>query len=139
MKKTFQQKNNLILAISFVGLIIVSQLLVLNMGYNIPGYFLAILVILCGIIFWSMIDTKCIIEKGKLTSKVGPFVQKIDLSSMDKVIVSNKRSVGSLRKVEKVWMHYAGGKKLDFSPADMDGFLDALRQQNQKINIERND
>jgi len=139
MSTVFKQKNNLIVAISFIGIIVVSQLLVLNMGYNIPGYFLTILVLLCGIIFWSMVDTKCIIEKGKLTSKVGPFVQKIDIASIDKVLVTSRRKMGGRRKVDTVKMYYNSGKKLDFSPANLDGFLDALRAQNQKINIERKD
>ncbi len=138
MQQVFKQPNNYIVAFSFVGLIVVSQLLVLNMGYRIPIYFLLILLLLCGIIFWSMIDTKCTINEDQLISKVGPFVQKLNISELNKAIVVTRRRLGNRRDITTVTLYDANDKKkLEFNPADLEAFLRALQAQNKTLNIQR--
>ena len=120
MPKVFRQQNNYIVAFSFVGLIVVSQLLVVNMGYQVPTYFLMLLSLFCGIILWGMIDVSCTIEEDQLTSKVGPFIQKLKISELDKVLVVQRRRAGNRKATTIVKLFNRDGKrKLDFSPADL--------------------
>lgn len=137
MAQVFKQTTNPVVAFSFVGLIIVSQLLVLNMGYNVPTYFLAILALLCAIILWGMLDVKCIIEGTRLKSKVGPFVQILDILKIEKASIHKKRNVGSRKRIENLDIYLESGKKLSLQPVDAKGFIDALKKINRNIKVEK--
>ncbi len=137
MPQVFKQQSNKIIAFSFVGLIIVSQLMILNMGYKMPMYFLITLAVLSGLILWGMLVSNCTIDGSVLKSKVGPFVQSIDISKISLIKISDFRRLGSRKRMERVKIIYNGKKKLDVSPEDIEGFIVALKKVNPKIKIEK--
>lgn len=136
MPQTFKQVTNPIVAFAFIGLIVVSQLLVLNMGYTIPTYFLIILIVLCGLILWGMLDIKCIIDGQQLKSKVGPFVQLFDISEIEKISLRKQRNVGSRKRLQLVDVFFASGKKITIQPLEQEAFINALKAANKKIKVE---
>ncbi len=137
MPQVFKQQSNKIIAFSFVGLIIVSQLMILNMGYKMPMYFLITLAVLSGLILWGMLVSNCTIDGSVLKSKVGPFVQSIDISKISLIKIIDFRRLGSRKRMERVKIIYNGKKKLDVSPEDIEGFIAALKKVNPKIKIEK--
>lgn len=135
MKQIFRQKSKPIVAFSFIGLIIVFQLMVFAIGYNVPVGFLIILGLFCAVIAWGMLDVKCIIEGEKLITKVGPFTQRIPIQSISHIDKKRFRKAGSRKATEKLILIYSGKKKLDVEMQAPQDFINALQQINPSIKI----
>lgn len=136
MPQKFKQKSSAIVAFSFIGLIAISQIWIWSIGYIMPLYFFVLLGLFCGIILWGMLDSACMIDGAILKSKVGPFIQKINIQEITKIKVIQKGKEGSRKRMDLVQVYTNAKKVLNVSPLDLDGFLNALKNINSKIKIE---
>ncbi len=136
MSKIFKQKSNKIVAFSFVGLIVISQLVVFNMGYTIPLYFLLILGVLCALIVWGMLDGDCKIEDEFLIVKSGPFRNKIDINKIEKLIKDSKTLIKGRNIESQLTIIFNKRKRISIFPIEKDAMIDELKRINPKIIIE---
>ena len=136
MPQIFKQKNNKIVAFAFVGLIVISQLMVLNMGYQVPLYFLAILSILCAVIVWGMLDSGCKIEDKVLTIKSGPFNNKIEIEKIERLIKDSKPLIKKKSTPFQLTIIYNKNRRISIFPIEKEEMIRALKKDNPKIVIE---
>lgn len=136
MSRIFKQKSNNIVAFAFVGLIIVSQLMVLQMGYNVPLYFLIILGILCAIIVWGLLGNECILDEETLTIKSGPFRNSIPVANIERLITDSKSLIKKKNEPFQLIIVYNKNRRSSIFPVEKEEMIKALKSANRKIKIE---
>ncbi len=135
MTQRFAQQSNIPVAIGFAGLILISQLMVFNMGYQMPWYFLAVLGILCLFIVWGLVANDLIIQDQQLNIKAGPFKNIIQLKDINRLSVGRKPFLKNARTPKRLEIHYGNKKKMIVHPEDRTAFVNALSSQLPKLNI----
>lgn len=123
------------LAFAFAGLIIVSQLMVLNMGYRIPWYFLLVLTILCIVIIWSMLDHDCTIEDEVLVIKAGLFNNKIEIAKIETLIKNSRMFIKGKNGAYKLVIVYNKNRRFNIFPEEKEQLVNALKKINPKIEV----
>jgi PH (Pleckstrin Homology) domain-containing protein len=136
MSKIFKQKSNKVLAFAFIGLIVVSQLIVFNMGYIIPLYFLLTLAILCAIIIWGMLGNNCKIEAEFLIINSGPFKNKIDINKIERLIKDSKPFIKRKNTAHQLLIVYNKNRRISIFPVEKEEIIEALLEINPRIKVE---
>ena len=136
MSHVFKQKSNKVLAFAFVGLILVSQLIVFNMGYTVPIYFVLILAILCALIVWGMLGIDCEIESDVLTIKSGPFRNKIDINKIERLIKDSKPFIKRKNTAHQLTIVYNKNRRISIFPVEKEEIIEVLLEINPRINVE---
>lgn len=134
-QQIFKQRSNKMLAFAFAGLITVSQLMVLNMGYLIPWYFLVILATLCIVIIWSMLDHDCILEGDVLIIKAGLFNNKIEIAKIEELIKDSKLFFKGKNSAYKLVIVYNKNRRFNIFPEEKTQLINALKKINPKIKV----
>jgi len=133
--KVFKQKSNKVVAFAFAGLILVSQLMVLNMGYSIPWYFLVVLIILCATIIWGMLVNDCILDNELLMIKSGPFSNKIEVNKIERLIKDSQSLFKGKNAAFKLTIVYNRNRRISIFPIEKDQLIQALKKANRNIEI----
>ncbi|MFT5168301.1 MAG: hypothetical protein ACI8P3_003542 [Saprospiraceae bacterium] len=136
MSQIFKQKSNKILAFAFVGLIVVSQLMVFNMDYVVPLYFILILGVLCALIVWGMLDSDCKIEEEVLIIKSGPFSNKIAINKIERLIKDSKSLIKRKNTEYQLTIVYNKNRRMSIFPIEKEEMIGALKKINPKIKVE---
>jgi len=135
MAKVFKQRSNKMVAIAFAGLILVSQLMVLNMGYSIPWYFLVILIALCATIIWGMLANDCIIEDDLLIIKSGPFNNQVEINKIERLIKDSQSLFKGKNGAFKLTIIYNRNQRISIFPVEKDQLIQTLKKANRNIEI----
>ena len=136
MSHVFKQKSNKVLAFAFVGLIIVSQLVVYNMSYVVPIYFLLTLAIFCAVIVWGMLGTDCKIEAEFLTIKSGPFKNKIDINKIERLIKDSKPFIKRKNTAHQLTIVYNKNRRISIFPVEKEEMIKVFVKINPRIKVE---
>ncbi len=133
----FKQQSNWMLAIGFIGFIIILQLWVLLiMKYQMPWYFFLILGIMCLVIIWGLVDNDCKIEGETLFIKSGPFQNKIDINSIDRVIKNPKTLFKRKNSKSQLTIIYNKNQRMNIFPVRKREMLSTLKKVNSAISVE---
>jgi hypothetical protein len=135
MRQKFAQISNIPVAIGFAGLVLISQLMVYNMGYQMPWYFLLILGVLSLMIVWGLIANDIMLESERLVVMSGPFKNTIPLSSITALEPGKKGFLKNRKANHKLVIHYHKSKKIDLYPKDRAALVQAMTKQIPKLQV----
>lgn len=79
-----------------------------------------------GFLVWIMLGTNYTLESDHLVARSGPFSWKIflaDITSIEQATGYMRLKSGPSMSMDRLTITYRGGKKLNISPADKQGFL----------------
>ena len=120
-------------------LLIGGSFLFIDFSVNYIIGFNSVVVILWLLMTWVFIDTRYSIKKGRyLIVRSGPFIKKLKISSITKILVGKTPSSGFFYATGRrgLIIYYEKAHKIYISPESNETFLDNIRTIKPNLNVE---
>lgn len=119
-------------------LLIGGSFLFVDFSVNYIIGFDSVIIVIWLLILWIFLDTSYSIKGRYLTVRSGPFIKKLKISSITKIIVGKTSSSGSIYATGRrdLVIYYKKNREIYISPKTNEVFLDDIQKIKPNLNVE---